>query len=142
MPALGSLTSPKIVTVTFTYDDETVTISYDRNKMTTNLLSRVQESNDPAVIADVFAAVIHEWDVTEDDGSPFPPSAENLGKLPLAALKLLSEAIGNSPPSEEGKDSSGPSSTQPGTFAEQARISQNGPGISSSPAPSVFPSTS
>ena len=38
-------------------------------------------------------ATILLWDITEDDGSPFPPTLENLSNLPLGFLTAIQQAI-------------------------------------------------
>ena len=140
MPAINSLTRPRLVEAKFGYGGETVTIRYDRNRMTTGLLSEVQESDDPAAFARMFALVIRDWDVTDDDGSPFPPTEANLARLPLDALRAVSEAIRDNPGSDEGKDSFAPSNTLPGAYTVPITTSPNGPVLSSLPESSTLPS--
>ena len=46
-----------------------------------------------------------EWDVYESEPGDFPPTAENMKKVPIDTLGKIIEAIGNAarPSSEEGK---------------------------------------
>jgi len=142
MPALESLTRPKLVTVAFSHDGEVVTIRYDRNKLTTGLLASVQEAEDARALAEMYATVIEAWDVTENDGSPFPPTADNLARLPLEVLRALGLAIRDSPTSEEGKDSFGPSSTPLGISEARSPTFPNGPVTLRSPESSTSQSLS
>jgi len=116
VPRLSALTKQLPVSVTFAYEDESLTVVFDRNKITQNWARRIRqaietESVDEAVFAATLEILI-DWDVVDDDGNKIPPSMEILSQLPIAAFERLSEAIGNAsvPSSEEGNGSSEPSS--------------------------------
>jgi hypothetical protein len=150
VPRLSALTKQLPVSVTFAYEDESLTVVFDRNKITQNWARKVRqaietESVDEAVYAATLEILI-DWDVVDDEGNKIPPSMEILSQLPLAAFGRLSEAIGNAsvPSSEEGNGSSEPSSVSP---PDQSTAStppqpvspptpQNGDAPSPSPQPS------
>lgn len=119
MPKLSALTKQLPVSVTFAYEDESLTVIFDRNKITQNWARKVRqaietESVDEAIYAATLEILI-EWDVVDDEGNAIPPSLEILSQLPVAAFQRLSEAIGNAsvPSSEEGEASSAPSLVSP-----------------------------
>ena len=146
MAKFSGLTEQLPVSVTFEYGSESVTVVFDRNKITQNWARKVRqgieaENVDDAVL-DATVEIMLSWDVTEDDGvTPIPPSREILGSLPIAAFERLSVAIGNaaSPSSEEGNGSTNISATQAELSTSEPVSPQNGQEPSPSPAPSASP---
>jgi hypothetical protein len=142
---VSELTRPKIVEATFAFDSENVTFGLDRNRVTLAWASRVQQSQkefDAIVLAEVLAEVVASWDITQDDGVAFPPTAENMAVLPTRFLLALSEAVGDAavPSDAEGKASAErPATPSSGSEAPQP-TSPNGHSTSLSPAPSASPS--
>lgn len=145
MPAIGSLKKPKLAVATVELDGETVEVSFDRNAVTFGWAAdalHAFQSKDARAIATTLSQVIHSWDITEEDGTPYPPVAANVESLPAELLGLIMDSIevASTPSRAEGNDSSGPTSTEPGISTEPAATSQNGTATSPSPKPSVVPS--
>lgn len=67
-----------------------LTVSYRPNKMTTAWM------NDGRKLVDSMPEIVTEWDLTDDDGSPFPLDSENLSRLPITFLGyVLSQLLGD-----------------------------------------------
>lgn len=127
-------------------DGDTLTITYDANRLTTSWLEQGllrDDQNDARSLAKAVAEVLLGWDVTEDDGSPWPPTADNIATMAIPTQRtliaqMLEAAI---PTSEEGKGSATTSST-PNTSSSGEPVSlQNGHETSPSPPLSELPST-
>lgn len=144
MPALSQITRPKLVTTQFGEESAMVTITFDRNKITQELFALIFESTeDPRKTCELLGGVIEEWDLVNDDGTPYPPTRDNLTALPIAVMTSLVEAVGRSavPSDDEKKGSSAPSNIPPLVSTPPPSSSQNGPVTSSSHEPSASPST-
>lgn len=144
MPELASLTRQKPVNVTIDLGDgDTVTVTFDRNKVTPGWVDAMQKRGDGDALAlsHGLAETIHAWDVTED-GQPFPPTGENIGQLSYGAQKALLEQImrASVPGEAEGKASSVLTSTAHSVSTPLQPTSPNGPATSPSLAPSESPS--
>lgn len=118
MPSVGSVARPEIVQATVDISGETVTVQFDRSQITLRWISQVKaarETEDAALLADCFAAVVSGWDITAEDGSPFPPTQENLAALPARVIGAIIESLQNAatPGEAEGKASAERSSTPP-----------------------------
>jgi hypothetical protein len=116
-------------------------IVFNLNGITPAWVQRTQEP-DVMAIARALADVIAEWDVTDEQGQPYPPTAENIAPLSYSvataiALKLIEAA---SPSSEEGNELSAPRSTPSMDSTEPVETSPNGPGIEPSLSVSTSPS--
>lgn len=140
MPSLDTLTRPWVVEATLDVQDEQVVFSYDRNMLTTRLLADAQASDDVLLLARLLAEILVGWDVTDNDGDPYPPTIENLAALPLDLLRQLLLEISAVPTRAEGNASSGRSSTPPSASTPPPPTSPNGPAASSSLESSMFPS--
>jgi hypothetical protein len=139
VPALSSLTRPNIVQATIGQGDDIVTVEFDRNKVTLNwlaTLSRGMATQEATVVAESLAGVIHNWDLTNDDGSPFPPTAVNIGDLPTSVLAELSFAVhkASAPGEAEGKVSPEPSPSESSVSTGPPVTSPNGQVTSESPS--------
>lgn len=132
MPRLSDISRPELVTETFTVHGEQVTVTFDRSKINLHWGRFAMDSD---TLHEALAEVIQTWDIVNDDGTPFPPVAGNIEKVPLPVISALSEALRDSsvPSEAEGKNSSGPPSTQSVASTEPAATPQNGPAISSLP---------
>ena len=145
MPRLSSLTRQHPVSASFGYEDESVTIVFDRNKITAAWARSVREAlerdeTNPA--AQSLVEIMISWDVVDDAGNVLPPSVEVLDSLPIGALMRLQEAIGEAsvPSDAEGKDSRPPSPEQSPVSTATAPTPPNGQAPSESPALSGSPS--
>jgi hypothetical protein len=145
MPEIRSLTRQvPVETLIELGSEDTIRLTFDRNAITPYLLSQMSqrlEGGDVMAVATMLEKVILAWDVTED-GNPFPPTAQNIGRLSVSALGSLSQRIGEAavPSDAEGNASSDTSSTQEQASTQQQASLQNGPESSQSPAPSASPS--
>jgi hypothetical protein len=145
VPEIRSLTRQVPTEAVIDLGGDAVRVTFDRNGITPYLLSEMQtrlEAGNVMAVASMLAQVIMAWDVT-DEGAPFPPSADNIGKLSVSALASLSRRIGDEavPTSEEGNASNATSSSpDPSSTVPQANP-QNGPEPSLSPPPSESLST-
>ena len=146
MPRLSNLTRQHPVSVCFGYEGETVTVTFDRNRMTQNWARSIKQTIDEGDIqgsAQALFEILIDWDVVDDQDNPLPVSVEILGSLPLAALGALDEAIGEAavPASEEGNASPAISPAQPPGSTRPQEILRNGQQPSTLPEPSAFPPT-
>lgn len=144
MPELSSLTREKLVDVQIDLGDgDTVTVRFDRNKVTPAWAARASAAADSDALAlpKSLAETIQSWDVT-DAGQPFPPTGENVGVLSFGAQRaLLSQILKASVPSDaEGKASSATPPTASSPSTETLATPQNGQAPSLLPAPSASPS--
>lgn len=132
MPALGQITKPKPVSTPIDFGDGVIVqLIYDRNRVTSAWLDRARGrdvAHDTLSIAKALAEVILEWDVTTDDGQPYPPTVENLAVFSIPDLsQILAEVVKFAQPSSaEGNASSAPSSTPPSGSISQAETPPNG----------------
>ena len=149
MPATPSqLRRPVVVAHTVTFGDGVdVTFQFDRNKITDAWLqewSRLEEERNTSAINEMLVDLVVSWDVVNDDGSPYPLTAEAIGFLFTLPDKgrLVQELMRASVPSEsEGKASSVPGSTPSLDSVPLPQTPQNGHTPSPSPEPSASPST-
>jgi hypothetical protein len=123
-------------------DGDTVHVVFDSNKVTPNWVAEAKtrdEAEDVLSLPKCIAEVMISWDVTADDGSAYPPTAENIAVLSHPALsKLLLKILSSAMPSDaEGKASSEPPSTLSATSTDPAPTFQNGQPTSPSPVPSA-----
>lgn len=125
-------------------DGDTITVSFDRNKITPVWMGEAQkrdESQDSLSLPKALAEVILGWDVT-NDGVDFPPTPENLAVLSYPAQsELLTHILRSAmPSSEEGNGSTSTSATPAVASTSEPAAPQNGPQPSPSPAPLASPS--
>ena len=143
MPEINALTRRKPVTVEIDLGDgDTLVVEYDRNRVTPNWVGVAQDrvnAQDVLATSTALAEVILQWDVT-DDGAPFPPTAENIGRLSFSAQSALFAKImeASVPSSEEGNDSSDTSAS--GRSEATFQTHPNGPSASVSPPSLTSPS--
>lgn len=143
---VSELTRPKPTEVVVDLGGgDSVTLVFDRNKVTPAWWAATSDQSverDPLLLPKGLAAVLLEWDVTQDDGTPFPPTVGNIAVLSYPAQQaLLTETMRAAMPGEaEGKDLSVPSSTAPSDSTQPQPTSQNGQATSPQLEPSVSPS--
>lgn len=142
---VSDLTRPKLAHAVVDVDGEIVNVTFDRNKVTlawAKEAQRAESEGDADAIAQSLSDLIHGWDLTNDDGSPHPPTAANLAALPVELLKLVGDEIQNAsvPSRAEGNGSSVPPSTPPLDSEALAQTAQNGAVTSPSPTGSAAPS--
>ena len=142
MPKFSSITKQHPVSVTFALEDESLTISFDRNRITQRWLNNIAKGmvdDDASSIARLVLEVLLAWDVQDEHGNQLEPSVDLLEQLPLTAFMKLTEAISKAavPASEEGEVSSEGLSRPVSASTETSPPLQNGPQPSPSPAPSA-----
>ena len=122
-------------------DGDTITLQFDRNMVTP---AWVEEGRKDAFLSRALAEVILSWDVVNDDGSPYEPTAENLAVFSFDAQSRLLEHIVEAavPSRAEGNASSAPTSTPPTGSTPLPATPQNGMVTSPSPVLSASPSPS
>jgi hypothetical protein len=112
VPSRSHLTRPKPRNATVDLGDgDTINITFDANKKTQHWMREAQtrdEAQDSLSLPKALASVLIGWDVTEDDGSAFPPTPENIAVLSYPAQsEFLRRIIGVAVPSDaEGEASS------------------------------------
>jgi len=52
-------------------------------------LAAQERAADPMILPELLAEVLVEWDLTDDDGRPYPIEVEALGRLPMRFLARL-----------------------------------------------------
>lgn len=145
MAELRHLTRPKPTDTTIDLGDgDTVTITFDRNKITPHWMAEAERRDterDTQSLPKALAEVMLEWDVT-DEGAAFPPTAENIAvfSYPVQAELLRCILVAAVPSRAEGNASPEPSSTPPSDSSPQEATLPNGDATSPLPAPSTSPS--
>lgn len=142
MPSIGQITRQVIREAHVDLGEgDVVVVKFDRNKITPAWIqeSEQREKSDSQSLPKGLAEVILDWDVTDNDGSPYPPTAENLARLsyPVQAEILGAMVKAAVPSRAEGNDSSEPASTPSTDSSGLAETSPNGQETLPSPAPSV-----
>ena len=153
MPKLSSLTRVHPVSVTFEAEGESLTVVFDRNKITPNWIDRQQSAGATGDFALIMAStleVLISWDVQDEQGQTLPVSAEILSQLPFESFIKLGNAIAEAamPGSDEGEGSGEASSVSPRDPNTPSTLplpgtqptSQNGQEPSPSPTPLASPS--
>lgn len=140
MPEIRSLTREKPVTVTLEHDGDALTFSFDANKVTPRWMATTQEgleAQDTLSISQALASVFIDWDV-QDEGQPFPPSADNIALLPFPIVVALFGQVceKSSPTDAEGNASPPSANAPPSASSETSASSPNGSAGSTSPQPS------
>ena len=146
MPSRSHLTRPRPrQVIVHLGDGDDLTILYDSNRMNPAWLERAGERDaeqDPRSLSAGLSEIILEWDLTEDDGSAFPPTTDNIALLSFPIQReLLTQmmlAAGENVRAE-GESSATTSSTPSTAWAETPApraIPQNGQATSPSPTPS------
>jgi hypothetical protein len=142
MPTIGHLTREKRVAVPIDLGDgDTLNVVFDANKITPAWVQKTQDA-DVMAVARALADVLFEWDVTDEQGQPYPPTVENLAALsyPVETKIAMRLIEASSPSSEEGNDLSKQPGTPPTASGAPAVTSQNGPATEPSPSVSASPS--
>lgn len=126
-------------------DGDSITLTFDLNGVTPAWVSETQrrdQEQDVLSLPKCLSEVIIKWDVTNEDGSEYPPLAENISVLSYGAQsRLLTQIMTASVPSDaEGNASSGTPSSASSSSTQSELTSQNGQLTSPSPAPSASPS--
>lgn len=145
MPRFSNLTRPHPAEAVFSHEGETVTIIFDRNKITPAWARSVRtalEQDEVNPAAQSLVDIMVSWDVVDDEGNALQISVDILDQLPVGALMRLQEAIGQAsvPSDAEGEASSAPSPGPSPTSSAMPEMHQNGQAPSESPAPSAVPS--
>ena len=127
-------------------EGDTLSIVFDANRITPAWMREAQErdeATDPLSLPTALAEVILRWDVTEEDGAEFAPTAANLAEFsyPVQSLLLTEILKAAVPSSEEGNASSDTSATASTDSASSQASLQNGqaPSLSEKPLESPQP---
>lgn len=106
-------------------DGDVLELTYDPNFLTPNAEDELRDSKTSAELAKFLEGMLLDWDLTNEDGTPFDISYENLCTLPVTVLGLVTTAIAedqNEQTRAEGKASpaispqtASSASSQPGT---------------------------
>lgn len=144
MPAISSLTRPLIIRATTDIRGEQVTVEFDRSKVTFGWIKRMREAlveSDVVAMAGEFAAAIHGWDITNEDGTPFPPTVENFERLPEDVLGLIFASMRDAAVPGEAEGKASPATTAAASEDSRATgtVSPNGPPTLPSPTVSASP---
>ena len=135
MPELRTLINDEPEWLTLDIGEDQIRVAYHPARVTPLWLSNMMVEDDPMVLSDALAGVISEWDVV-DQGKPFPPTAENLGNLPLSFLVVLASAFGETATgSEEGKGSGGSTPGSPPASTTRSSTAPRRNGSATSPLP-------
>ena len=144
---VSELTRAKPVDATIDLGDgDVINLAFDRNKVTpawVQLAQKRDEEQDTLSLPKALEDVILSWNVTNDDGSSFEPTADNIAVLSYPAQSdLLRRIMEQAVPSRvEGNASPVPSSTPSTTSMAPEPTPQNGlvtlpsPELSASPSP-------
>lgn len=143
---VSELTRQKPVSATIDLGDgDAIQVTFDRNRVTpawVTLASKRDEEQDTLSLPKALADVLLSWDVTNDDGSEFAPTAENIAVFSYPAQSdLLTRIMEAAVPSRaEGNASSERSSTPPSDSTPLPLTPPNGLVTSPSPELSASPS--
>lgn len=96
-------------TVAVQIGDGVVNVTYRPGGITPEsedrLREMISEQRVGASLVALLSGVLLDWDLTDDDGVPYPTTPEALSKLPTLALMAVAQAISESirpnPPSGE-----------------------------------------
>ncbi len=99
----------KTVAITFDFpndlgEKEGIELTVKEHSLTPRILTTMQElakNEDVTELPVVLAQIVTNWSI-DADGEPFPPTLENLNKLPVNFLAAMAEAVagvwaGNAP---------------------------------------------
>lgn len=103
-----------------TYGSEEVSLHYKPSAWTPEtedaLVERIDSGDETAntPMLENFCALVYDWDVQNDDGTPYEISVENLRKLPSAFITTCTRAIMEDMMPGEARRSSGAGSRRRG----------------------------
>lgn len=66
---------------------------YKPYAMTLGMSMRLANPDSKTDMTEVLAQVLESWDVEEEEGVEFPPTAENLDKIPTELATLMAQAV-------------------------------------------------
>lgn len=84
----------KVITVK--WDGEEVEVSYFVNRMTPDLMERVEiasREDNLDVLGVMLEPILDWWDILEADGSRLPTDSATIKRIPMSFLNALQEAI-------------------------------------------------
>jgi hypothetical protein len=90
-------------------DGSDVNLTFNPSSYTIEMEEQMEEASKGEfkgkALSLMLGAMIVDWDLYQEAEGDFPPTDENLKKLPVTVLGKFAEAIGNAarPSSEEGK---------------------------------------
>jgi hypothetical protein len=78
--------------------DDAINLVYYPNKMTSKLLLHIDEVYDGTRaelgIHEALAELIKSWDLTDEEGKPYPITPASLAALGIPVLRVITQAIG------------------------------------------------
>jgi len=136
---------PRLVTVPVTLRGvQAMTIVIDANKVTRRWAKEADGGGDAYGLYAGLCEVIESWDVTNDDGTPFDVTVENLASLDLTIADdaaIVTQIVEGSVPSDaEGKASAHTSATPNTGYTKSPASLPNGQPTLPSPNVSESPS--
>ena len=91
MPVNLANMATKEASVTLAIGDETLTIIYYPNKVTTKSITIIDSSLDG--LCEELCGIIKSWDLLNEDGTMYPLDAESLQSLGIGVLMQIARAI-------------------------------------------------
>ena len=87
---LASITG-QTKTGTVDVGDEAITFEYKPYAVTLGMSMKLAAGEEEMI--DVLAEILDSWDVVEKKGTEFPPTAENLRKIPVELATLVAQEV-------------------------------------------------
>lgn len=151
MPATPShFRRPRVVNHTIDFFGSDVKFVYDSNKLRDSWINEwaaIEAQSDGGKLNEMLDDLILSWDIVNDDGSPYPKSAETIGELFTIPdkSKILRDLMTAMNPTEDEKGGfQAPSPSPQSDSTEPTSTSQpqpsNGSQTSESPTTSASPS--
>lgn len=87
------LSETKVVSVSISGD--TLAVTYRPQAVTPEMVDRMNGANSAPgdAIASTVVDLVHEWDLTDDNGKSYPITLETVRKLPVSFLSAVTQAI-------------------------------------------------
>lgn len=85
----------EVKTVTLPVGDGTLELGYRPSAITPELVDRMNGSSSAPgeAIAQSVCDLVDSWDLTDDEGKPYPLTAEAVRKLPISFLASITKAV-------------------------------------------------
>lgn len=145
MPVPSQIRRAIVVDHTIDFGGVEVTFRFDRNKITDtwmNAWTALENEQATGAINIALADLIEDWDIRNEDGTPYPPTPENIGYLFSLSDKgrIVKELMtAGEPTRAEGEDSAATSSSAKPSSTVPPESPQNGlaPLLSQTPSASL-----
>lgn len=75
--------------------DDALNVTYRPQAITPETLDRMTAANDKpgAAIVETVVEMVADWDLTDDDGSPYPLTIKDVRRLPVSFLSTIVKEI-------------------------------------------------